>query len=119
MKIKLVNFLINSEKFHMKCDSNLHAVLQHLKSEYRDIRIHSVHPDEGPILIFKPIAKISDIEDQMCEEKGVDDFDPPSLKNQLSITRLIFLADINSAAIFAYGELKTKSLNSGTKSQVQ
>ena len=51
--------------------------------------------------------------------KGVLDLDPLSLKNQLSITRFIFFADINSEAIFAYGELKTKSLNSGTKSQVQ
>ena len=75
MKIKVVNFLSNSEKFHLKCDSNLGVVLKHLKSKYEDIRIHSVHPDEGPIVIFKPIVEISDIEDRMCEEKSVDDFD--------------------------------------------
>jgi len=75
MKIKVVNFLSDSEKFHLKCDSNLDVVLQHLKSKYKNIRIHSVHPDEGPIVIFKPIAEISDIEEQMCDEKSIDDFD--------------------------------------------
>ena len=75
MKIKVVNFLSDSKKYHLKCDSNLDVVLQHLKSMYVDIRIHSVHPDEGPIVIFKPIAEISDIEAQVCAEKGVDDFD--------------------------------------------
>ena len=76
MNIKLVNFLSNTEKFHLKCDSNLRAVLQHLKAKYKCIRIHSIHPVEGPIVVFKPIAEISDIEDQLCsEEKSIDDFD--------------------------------------------
>lgn len=73
MKIKLVNFLSNSEKLHLKCESNLHAALKHLKSKYETIHIHSIHPVEGPLIVFKPIAEIKDVENQLCaEEKSRD-----------------------------------------------
>lgn len=73
MKIKLVNFLSNSKKLHLKCESNLYAVLKHLKSKYETVQIHSIHPDEGPLIVFKPIAKIKDVENQLCaEEKSKD-----------------------------------------------
>ena len=91
MKIKIVNFIKNSQKFHLKCDASLHTVLKYLKSKYEDIRIHSVHPEEGPIVIFKPIAEISDIEDQMCEEKSVGDFNLLNCVLQVMFVCVVFV----------------------------
>lgn len=41
---------------HMRVDAELGDTVNHLKKKYGDIHIHSVYPDNGPMIQFTPLA---------------------------------------------------------------
>lgn len=62
MIIKVINFLDGDTKMHLKADAELGAAVNHLKQKFKDVKIHSIHPEEGPIIIFKPPAAAEEFE---------------------------------------------------------
>ncbi len=61
MKIKVINFLHNGKKMHLKEDAELGQTINHLKKKFGQIEIHSIYPKDGPILYFTPPAKASEL----------------------------------------------------------
>jgi hypothetical protein len=57
MKIKVINFIHNDKPMHLKVDAELGETVNHLQQKYGHIKIHSIYPDEGPIIKFSPLAK--------------------------------------------------------------
>ena len=62
MKIKVINFLLNGKRMHLQADAELGVTVQHLKHKFKDFQVHSIHPEEGPIIIFKPPAHADEFE---------------------------------------------------------
>lgn len=62
MIIKVINFLDGEKRMHLKPDAELGLTIQHLKRKFKDLKVHSIHPEEGPIIIFKPPADADEFE---------------------------------------------------------
>ena len=56
MRIKVINFDYNKKQMHMRVDAELGDTVNHLRKKYGDIHIHSVYPEDGPMIKFTPPA---------------------------------------------------------------
>lgn len=61
MKIKVINYVYNKKRMHLKQDTELGLVVKHLKKKYGNIEIHSVYPENGPMLYFNPPASTDEL----------------------------------------------------------
>ena len=56
MKIKIINFIQNDKRMHLRVDAELGETVNHLQEKYGQIRIHSVYSEDGTMIKFTPIA---------------------------------------------------------------
>ena len=56
-----INFLFLNQKLHIKYTGKLVDALDYLEYEYGFVKIHSVRPKTGPILIFKDLPTAGQI----------------------------------------------------------
>lgn len=56
MKIKVINFVHKDKPMHLRADAELGLTVDHLQKKYGDIQIHSIYPDNGPMIKFSPMA---------------------------------------------------------------
>jgi len=61
MRVSIINFLSGDRKMCLKCYVDLPQALYDLQHEYGDVKIHSVHPVKGPIIIFKYTPHAHDV----------------------------------------------------------
>ena len=48
-----INFLFLNQKLSIKYRGNLNQALEYLIFEYGIVRIHSIRPNKGPVIIFR------------------------------------------------------------------
>lgn len=56
-----INFLFLSQKLSINYRGTLSEALEFLKFEYGAVRIHSVRPTKGPVVIFKGLPRVSQV----------------------------------------------------------
>lgn len=61
MKIRVINFLYNEKKMHIRTDAELGRTVNHLKEKFGEVEIHSVYQKNGTVLYFTPPAKASEL----------------------------------------------------------
>ncbi len=61
MKIKVINYIYNKKRMHLKQDAELGLVVKHLKEKYGNVEIHSVYPEDGPMVYFHPPSNTDEL----------------------------------------------------------
>ncbi len=56
-----INFLFFSQKLSIKYKGTLSEALEFLQFEYGRVRIHSIHPAKGSIVIFKGLPCVAKV----------------------------------------------------------
>ena len=61
MRVSIINFFSGDRKLSVGCSVELTRALEYLSRVYSDVKIHSVHPQKGPIVIFKHTPDACDV----------------------------------------------------------
>ena len=61
MIVSIINFFSGDRKLSVDCSVELSIAIDYLSRVYSDVKIHSVHPQKGPIVIFKDTPDACDV----------------------------------------------------------
>ena len=56
-----INFLFLHQKLSIKYRGNLNQALEYLHYEYGAVRIHSIKPKAGPLIIFRNLPNVQKV----------------------------------------------------------
>ena len=61
MRVSIINFFSGDRKLSVNYSIELTRALKYLSRAYSDVKIHSVHPQKGPIVVFKDTPRACDV----------------------------------------------------------
>ena len=65
-----INFIFLSTKLSIKYKGNLLQALEYLQWEYGIVKIHSIRPKKGPLIIFRNLPGVLEVKD-FCIKRGI------------------------------------------------